>query len=429
MELSSLGALCEHVAAREDALLAGLSPDEALRRQLAERAAARSPAPRARARRALRLGLVAACGAALGAGALGFALSRGAPQEPLSFTVGDPPRPGLLREWMSAAAGSEIDLRFSDGSRVTLLSGSRGRVVRTSAAGAELVAEAGRARVEVIPRPGTDWRLRSGPFDVHVTGTRFVAGWSPERSELTVELEQGRVVVSGCGLGAGVALEPGQRLEASCDPARFTVRPIASVAVAPAAAAPALDATGAGEAPVAAPTAVAAPAPAGVAPGPAAKQLSWSSLARQGHFQRAYAALGVSGFRSACGSAGPDELLLLGDLARLSGHGRDASHAYRTLRSRHPSSRAAARAAFRLGRLPGAAGGASSDASWFAAYLEEQPKGALAEAALGRMLEAEVQSGDAARARALARKYVEQHPAGAHADQARKILGAQPSGG
>ena len=97
--------------------------------------------------------------------------------------------------------------------------------MRLSPLGAEIVVEAGRARVEVVPHHGADYRLRTGPFDVEITGTRFVAAWNPVKDEFELDLEEGRVLVRGCGLGDGVKLEAGQRLEATCNPAKFSVRP------------------------------------------------------------------------------------------------------------------------------------------------------------------------------------------------------------
>ena len=170
------------------------------------------------------------------------------------------------------------------------------------------------------------------------------------------------------------------------------------------------------------PEALAERSRSGAATPEAAKAVSWSTLARQGHFRRAYETAAASGFEAECERCAADELLLLGDTARLSGHADHARHAYLTLRRRFAGSTAAAQAAFHLGRL---AGGGDR---WFETYLAEQPGGPLAEAALGRLLEAAVQRGDVARARVLAKTYLERHPAGAHADQAREILGASRAG-
>src|SRR6185503_7147028 len=112
-----------------------------------------------------------------------------------------------------------------------------------------------------------------------------------------------------------------------------------------------------------------------------AKPIPWTTLARQGHFRRAYETVAAAGFEAECERSPADELLLLGDTARLSGHQDQARQAYQTLRRRFAGSPAAAQAAFHLGRLTGGD-------RWFETYLAEQPGGPLAEAALGRLLEA-----------------------------------------
>jgi TolA-binding protein len=432
MDMTGLEELGDHVARREDALLDGCPPDESVRRAIAERAASRAErktAPRFRIRPASILVVAAVAAAA-------FAVwVQGRPNEaPLTFVVGDPARAGALHEWVSAPPAGKLQIGFSDGSRVQLLPGARGRVVRTNPSGAELVVEAGRARVEITPRRGTDYRLRTGPFDVEVTGTRFVAAWNPDRDKFELELYEGHVRVKGCGLGDGVSVAAGQRMEASCSPATFSVRPRGDAALRPKSNTPPSTASVS--------SSIAQKSVASTAPAPDAASLpeiartaskpepanagSWTELARQGHFRRAYEVAKRAGFEVECARLGPAELLMLGDTARLSGHGGHAIHAYTLLRRRFPASEAASQAAFHLGRLASHAGDdAPNAARWFEAYLQEQPGGPLAEAALGRMLEVEVRRKNTARARQLAKAYLERYPLGAHADAARKILAAR----
>jgi transmembrane sensor len=434
MDLKSLETLGAHVARREDALLDAVPPEEGVRRAIAEHAAGQS-AHKSR-RGTWRVALIAAVtvGAAAATGTWIFTRDAEADAAPLSFTVGEPPRTGVLRQWVSGRPATDLPVRFSDGSKVTLAGGSRGRVLRVSPSGAELVIESGRAIVEVVPRANADYRVRTGPFDIEVTGTRFVAAYQPEHDEFLLELHEGRVTVTGCGLGDGVSIGAGQRLEASCSPSKFAVSSLGEPARASSPSArPARAEAPSGEAAAAQPVATATTAPdrardrlpaaprsAGSAP---AANASWRELARQGHFRNAYQAARGAGFERECSGAGADELLLLGDAARLSGHADHASYAYRNLRARFAGSAAAAQAAFNLGRL-----GTDGDAKrWFETYLAERPSGPLAEAALGRLFETEVQRGGAASARDLARRYLERFPGGAHADKARRVLGALPA--
>ena len=91
------------------------------------------------------------------------------------------------------------------------------------------------------------------------------------------------------------------------------------------------------------------------------------------------------------------------------------------MRRRFPGGALAAQAAFALGRLDVGASG-SEATSWFERYLAEQPSGSLAPAAYEWLLELALQSGDRERLRAVARRYLERQPAGAHAQDARRIL-------
>jgi hypothetical protein len=60
-------------------------------------------------------------------------------------------------------------------------------------------------------------------------------------------------------------------------------------------------------------------------------------------------------------------------------------------------------------------------ATWFETYLQEEPGGALAEQALGRMLE--IRKRDPGAARATAERYLARYPNGAYAALARSIVG------
>lgn len=418
--------LAEHVAAREDAMLESALPDEAARRAIAERAAF----PRAKIAASAgvwRIALPAFTAVALVLLLSTFWVLRAPKQADVTFTVGEPPRAGAVGEWIAAPPAEEVPLRFSDGTRARLEPASRGRVVRTTARGAELVLEAGRARFEVQPGENTDYRVRSGPFEVLVTGTRFFVAWSSERDEFELDLEEGRVRVLGCGMGDGVSLDAGHRLRASCRPAKFSVS-------SPGEASAPQERTTVQRAPELAPSSPSDPSAATEPPASrAAKRsappqvessevpgASWAALARQGYFQKAYEAAVAAGFDAEAARAPAGDLLLLGDCARLGGHADRAAQVYLGVRQRFPGSGAAAQAAFYLGRL-GAAGGAGR---WFETYLAEEPRGPLAEAALGRLLELEVRHGDRERALALARRYLAHHPSGPHAKAAREILGA-----
>jgi len=143
----------------------------------------------------------------------------------------------------------------------------------------------------------------------------------------------------------------------------------------------------------------------------------------QGRLRDAYASADESGFERACDSATAAELLLLGDAARLSGRPDRVSVALLQLRHRFPKDPRSAAAAFMLGKVSFDRGGADrAAATWFATSLREQPRGALAREAAGRLMEALQRSGDSSGARRAAKDYQSLYPDGPHAALARSLL-------
>jgi TolA-binding protein len=149
---------------------------------------------------------------------------------------------------------------------------------------------------------------------------------------------------------------------------------------------------------------------------------SFRELAAKARYVDALHAAERVGFDSACETLGSDDVVLLGDVARLAGATARAEVAYRAARRRFPS---ADRAAFALGvtefdqrrRYDEAA-------SWFETYLRQYPSGSFAREAAGRLIEARQRAGDATRAREAARAYLARYPTGPHATLAHQILGS-----
>ena len=111
-------------------------------------------------------------------------------------------------------AGPAADLVFDDGSDVTLVPGSRGRVAATTATGAEVVLEQGRARVRVKHREKTAWTIDAGPYAVRVTGTELLVAWAADAETLDVWMQSGTASVAGPVVGEGLALAAGQHVTA-----------------------------------------------------------------------------------------------------------------------------------------------------------------------------------------------------------------------
>ncbi|MEZ4369314.1 MAG: FecR domain-containing protein [Polyangiaceae bacterium] len=342
---------------------------------------------------------------------------------PLSAAVdGAPVAAGA---WVASAEQSKA-LAFSDGSRLTLQPNARGRVLSFGEHGADFALEAGTVHAEVVPRANNHWVVAAGPFQVLVTGTEFDASWDTKAEALSVHMRHGSVRVSGSCLAEPRALSGQERGTFSCAPQRVAEaanpdppsaapkRPVAGPETEPRAQARPSAAS------KSSPDATATDTPPQAAP----EGEDWQALARAGRFKPALAAAEASGFSSLCTSLSADQVLELGNVARLAGNPSRASEAYLSARQRFGGSNAAATAAFQLGRL--AFDGArdySSARRWFSAYLSERPGGGLAQEALGRLMESEHRLGDTANAAAHAEQYLKRFPGGPHAGLARSIGG------
>lgn len=369
------------------------------------------PAQRPKSRRALSSGLALAAAAVVALTA--YALTR----RPAPIQAHYGPRALAVGEWVSSAAVGEPPIHFSDGSEVSLSPGARARLATLDAQGAHLVLESGSADVHVVPGHGAHYRVSSGPFAVEVTGTRFDVGFQPSSELFTLALHEGKVIVSGCVLGEGRALLAGEMLRASCRSGKFEISAIGAAASrepVPAASGPSSAETStdgaAAEAHAAARELVTSPP-------------SWQHLAAQGRFAEAYALVGGS-FEAVMARASLKDLALLGDTARLAGKPNEALSAYQTLRSRAPASALAKQSAFAIARVHFDQRAAYAEAArWFRTYLAEQPGGAFAREAEGRLIEASSRAGDVGGARAAAENYLDRYPHGPHERVARQLLG------
>jgi hypothetical protein len=260
-------------------------------------------------------------------------------------------------------------------------------------------------------------------------------GWTAARDELSLDLFEGSVEVSGCSLGAPQRLVAGQKLTAGCQSGRVLIGPLQSDAETPPGPAAAVTETRApdrvdppqqgepkGNAPEPRPLVAKVPSTGRAGP-------DWLDLARKGEFAGAFDAAKGAGVESRLGIIDVASVDLFAEAARLSGHPDAARIAYETLRRRAAGTPRAASAAFALARLDLDRGASSSGAVWLRTYLAEAPSGDLAGAALGRLMEVEARSPDPSHARALAARYLERFPGGPHAAAARRVLGDDPHHG
>jgi TolA-binding protein len=404
--------------------VAGMGDDavDARRRPSVEDRLVGLRAARARRRAAGEASLRGPVTIGLSLGAVAAAVILWPAPEPLTFAVGEPTTAGESGAWVVAPATGTVPLVFSDGTRVRLDGGARARVLGLSPRGARVAIERGGLRADVVPRAGNDWSFVGGPFEIHVTGTRFDAGWDPDSEVLHVTMREGRVVVRAACLDHERALVAGESASLSCGPPQEAPRPERGAAPA-APAIPTAAARAAGPPGGAAPPAASPSSAASEQAEPARGAASWRELARRGDYKGALAAAEAEDWGALCDSLSAADLLELGTTARLAGRGARAAEAYAAARRRFGGSDAAAQAAFHLGQMAFDGAHAFAEAHrWFSTYLAERPGGALAAEALGRAMEAEQRLGDLGAARETAGKYLARYPAGAHADLARSLL-------
>ena len=293
------------------------------------------------------------------------------------------------------APASGAVVAMSDGSRVTLSGGARFEPLLSTSSSFVAMLQTGRADFEVHPGGPRRWQIECGLATVEVVGTGFSCTREPGR--LRVAVQHGAVLVRGDQVrDRAQRLTAGQSLE------------IVDPLLAPPAAAP-------GRAPAPEPTA--APEPTGdAAPTvltPPLAHVSWRELAQSGRQRDAFAALGARGLIRETRQAGVADLLLLADVARLSGHPRDAVAPLQRILDTYPRDAQAPLAAFALGRLELDALDAPAQAARALdrALALGLPQ-TLREDARARLVEAHARAGDAGAARAAAAAYQREFPDG-----------------
>ena len=117
---------------------------------------------------------------------------------------------GAAGEWLATEANGDMALTFSEGTRVVLGAGSRGRVEELGRSGATFLLERGDVRAQVVRGAETSWRFRAGPFDVQVKGTKLDVAWNPDQERFTLRVEEGTAVVFGRRAGAMQEVRAGE---------------------------------------------------------------------------------------------------------------------------------------------------------------------------------------------------------------------------
>lgn len=367
-----------------------ISEGVALKRRQA--AHARRPSYRTLAAAAALLIAMACTAFALLTGSRRRAGAPAPPPGPLTLEGGSPL--GAMAAERAAAEAERFDL--SDGSAVELSAGATLRATTNTGHHVALEMESGRATFEVAPGGPRRWSVDAGLARVEVLGTIFTVDSSTER--VAVEVDRGRVRVRSPHLPGGLrVLAAGESLVVEAEePALLTTPSDAGNIEAD-------GGEGDGE-----PTAI----------------RGWQSLAYGGEFDQAYAILGAAGLeRETMRAETMRRLLTLADVARLSGHPREAVLPLEQAVERYPTSESAAVAAFTLGRVEGDQLGRHRRAARaFSQCLDLQAPRALRENAYARLAESHARSGDFEAARRAARDYLRQYPEGRRAAELERWL-------
>lgn len=318
--------------------------------------------------------------------------------------------------FVQAPAHGSAALPVGAGADLQLDDGGRGRVSLADHERVAVVLEAGRLRADVDPQAHRRVTIEAGPYRVGVIGTVFQVDWDPAVGRLVVGVTRGKVEVSVPHASAPIAVDAGRRLVAEDD---GDVQ-LAALAAAVDVPAPVDDAVVEIEAEVPTPLERARPRARSKSDDPAP---SWQALARAGRYAEALAQVEGRGLEAALASLPVADLEQLADAARLAGRGSIAATIYERVRKRFPGTKAAARAAFQLGRW--AADGEKDPkaaTTWLRRYLDEAPNGSFAKLARGRLIQTLAAAGDRAAAREAARIYLDSYPDGPHAAVARGLV-------
>ena len=326
------------------------------------------------------------------------------------------------------AQAAQVELVLTDASRIRLAPGARLVPLASTDSRLDMLLERGSALFSVTPGGPRRWTIAAGLVRVEVVGTEFRVARDSDRVDVTVS--HGIVLVSGPGVPNGVQrLTAGQKLHvAPTQASAAPTRPESALVQAPPAAVAQLAAeTGANaaleastapveskassrrrneNAPISPPTPIRAQRPAS----------TWRSELGAGRYEAAYAAIGQAEFpRTTKLAETAEELLDLADVARLSGHPREAIMPLNRLLEEFGQSPHAAVAAFTLGRslldqLHDARGAAAA----FERAISMHPPHALLEDCHARLVQAYARSGSASDAKRAAANYRMLFPNGRH---------------
>jgi len=302
---------------------------------------------------------------------------------------------GIQGATLETGANEQETLTLGDGTRVVLDESTRVRLATISPAQVRIELERGGLEADVIHVDGRSFVVTIGAVDVAVIGTRFEVQAEGEGAArlVHVSVTRGRVEVRRNG-DASRFLAPGESWTGPLAPPSLAPLPSA---------APRTDDAGA-----------ARPA-APVAPRFRLSREFRAAVA-SGRYADAYAELGPDGLARAAKWAAPTDLFEVAQVARWTGHTREAASAFEALAARYPDDGRAGVSALELGRLRmnDLADPAGAVSAFHQAMLLA-PNDAFREDASARRVQALETSGDLAACATARDEYLAAYPNGTHA--------------
>jgi TolA-binding protein len=340
------------------------------------------------------------------------------PRSSLTFAV-EGGRALAVAEWIDAQDVTQV--QFSDGTKISALTGSRWRVSDTTPVGATVQLERGELTADVYSDRDTRWLVDAGPFSIRVTGTQFTTSWNPVDEVFELVMHEGSVVLSGPVVGGQREVRAPEHLRVEVGNKKLALVG-SSTQPSSAASAAAPEPPAANEEPEPAPETPAPPPEPSATADAAPKIDAWITLAQSGEYAKALARVQELNAASLVASESAPRLLLLAQTARLGGDQALAARALSALAKRFPDSVQAKTARFLAGKLHFDRGRYEQAVTELSAYTSSAPSGAFAGEAQVLLIVALHRSGRVSEARTLAGPYLKRHPDGPHAARIRSIL-------
>ncbi len=332
--------------------------------------------------------------------------------------------------WVKVGPDDSEQISLEDGTQVVFLPNSTGRISQNVTHRGEVSLENGRVTLAVPHLRDTNWKVFAGPYKVAVTGTKFEVRWDPQSSDLTVNVFEGSVVVTGPLLETGHAVTSNRSLSANLQQSSVRMTPVD----------PSLENqqhtdTGTGSKQRSTVRSGRKSGTRGVysrLSNAAQKNrkmesidpLEWVTYAKNGQYDKVSEIIQSTGLNRMLKDAPPSAWLILGNAARQSRDFNTARTVYSNLRDRYPNSGHATTAALYLGRMAfDQQHQYAVAAKWFKIYLSEQKGGTLHREVLGRLMETQYKANMYSDAKHTATKYLEQYPEGPQAGRARELSG------